>query len=105
MKSEFKARPVYLQREDRIRAHFLTCFIALMIYRVLEKKLEYKYTSSQITTTLAEMNFLKIEGDGYIPSYTKTEITDSLHLFAGFKTDYQIVPTKKMKKNIAMTKK
>ena len=44
MKSEFEARPLYLQRYDRIEAHFLTCFIALMIYRILEKSLDKKYT-------------------------------------------------------------
>jgi transposase len=40
MKTEFRARPVYLRKEDRIKAHFLTCYIALMVYRILEKKLE-----------------------------------------------------------------
>ncbi len=39
MKSEFKARPVYLQRDERIRAHFLTCFLSLLVYRLLEHKL------------------------------------------------------------------
>lgn len=38
MKSEFKARPVFLRREERIKAHFLTCFISLLIYRILERK-------------------------------------------------------------------
>jgi len=37
MKSEFKARPVFLQRDDRIKAHFTTCFISLLIFRILEK--------------------------------------------------------------------
>ena len=46
MKSEFEARPVYLQRDDRIKAHFLTCFIALLIYRILEKKLD-KYRKAE----------------------------------------------------------
>ena len=40
MKSEFEARPVYVQRDDRIKAHFLTCYISLLVYRLLEKKLE-----------------------------------------------------------------
>ena len=37
-KTEFEARPVFLQRDDRIKAHFLTCFLALLLYKYLEKK-------------------------------------------------------------------
>jgi len=39
MKSEFKSRPVYLSNYDRIEAHFITCFISLIIYRLLERNL------------------------------------------------------------------
>ena len=56
MKSEFEARPVYLQRDDRIKAHFLTCFITLMIYRILEKQLGQKYTCEELIGTLRDMN-------------------------------------------------
>ena len=52
MKTEFQARPVYLSREDRIQAHFLICYLSLMIYRILEKKLKEKYTAEKIITTL-----------------------------------------------------
>lgn len=105
MKSEFRARPVYLQRKDRIQAHFMTCFIALIIYRFLEKKLGEKYTCSQIIQTLAEMNFYQIAGEGYIPTYTRTDLTDALHETFGFKTDYQIMSTTQMKKIFKATKK
>lgn len=104
MKSEFKARPVYLSRDDRIEAHFLTCFISLVIYRLLEKKLNCKYTCQEITNGLREMNFLEIIGDGYIPTYTRTDFTDDLHEAFGFRTDYQIVNTKQMKKILKSTK-
>lgn len=105
MKSEFKARPVYLQRDDRIEAHFTTCFISLMIYRLLEKKLGEKYTCHDIVTGLRDMNFLEITGEGYIPTYTRTDFTDDLHDAFGFRTDYQIVNTKQMKKIFKDTKK
>ena len=105
MKSEFKARPVYLQRDDRIEAHFTTCFISLMIYRLLEKKLGDKYTCHDIVTGLRNMNFLEIKGEGYIPTYTRTDFTDDLHDAFGFRTDYQIVNTKQMKKIFKDTKK
>ena len=98
MKSEFKARPVYLQRDDRIKAHFATCFISLMIYRLLEKKLCEQYTCGEIVSGLRNMNFYEINGEGYIPTYTRTDFTDDLHDKFGFRTDYQIVTMKHMKK-------
>jgi len=105
MKSEFKARPVYLQRDDRIKAHFTTCFISLMIYRMLEKKLLEKYTCDEIISGLRAMNFYEVKGEGYIPTYTRTDFTDDLHEKFGFRTDYQIVTMKQMKKIFRDTKK
>lgn len=96
MKTEFEARPVYLQRDDRIRAHFLTCFIALMIYRVLEKELGEKYTCEEIIRTLREMNMRRLDDYGYIPNYTRTELTDAIHEKAGFRTDYELSTPKSM---------
>lgn len=105
MKSEFKARPVYLSRDDRIKAHFTTCFMSLIIYRFLEKRLEGNFTCSEITTGLREMNFLEIDKEGYVPTYTRTDFTDALHESFGFRTDYQIVKTSEMKKIFKLTKK
>ena len=104
MKSEFKARPVYLQRDDRIKAHFTTCFISLLMYRLLEKKLSEKYTCSEIIAGLRDMNFYEINGEGYIPTYTRTDFTDDLHEKFNFRTDYQITNIKKMKKILKDTK-
>lgn len=105
MKSEFKARPVYLSRDDRIKAHFTTCFLALLIYRILEKKLEDKYTCSEIIDGLVDMNFFELKGEGYSPSYTRTDFTDSLHEAFGFRTDYEITTSSEMKKIFKLTKK
>lgn len=105
MKSEFKARPVYLSRDDRIQAHFLICFIALLIHRILEKKLEEKYTAEEIIDTLRNMNLYKEETEGYIPTYTRTDITDEIHKKYGFRTDYEITTEKKMKKILKNIKK
>ena len=98
MKSDFLARPINLSREDRIKAHFMTCFISLLIYRILEKKLNYKYTTTQILNTLKEMNMLESKGDGYIPTYIRTDLTDELHDTFGFRTDYEINTYKDFKK-------
>ena len=89
-------KPVYVSRNDRIKAHFLTCFMALLVFRVLEKKLDGAYTCSQILETLRSMRVTKAGDIGYIPSYTRTEITDSLHEMAGFKTDHEITRMKTM---------
>lgn len=105
MKSEFKARPVYLSNDDRIEAHFTTCFISLIIYRLLEKRLEEKFTCPEIIMGLKDMNFLEINGEGYVPTYTRTDFTDALHDVFGFRTDYQIVSTQNMKKIFRDTKK
>jgi transposase len=105
MKSEFKARPVYLSNDDRIEAHFITCFISLILYRLLEKRLNEKFTCQEIITGLRDMNFLEIKGDGYIPTYTRTDFTDALHDAFGFRTDYQIVTSGAMKKIFKETKK
>ena len=105
MKSEFKARPVYLQKDERIRAHFLTCFLSLMVYRLLEKKLGEKYTVTELVETLRNMNFFKMTGIGYLPEYTRSEITDALHEAFGFRTDTEIVTETSMKKILKATKK
>jgi hypothetical protein len=96
MKSEFESRPVYLHREDRIKAHFLTCFIALLIYRILEKQLDEKYTCENIVTTLRGMDMRKLDDHGYIPNYTRTTLTDALHENAGFRTDYELTTPRSM---------
>lgn len=105
MKSEFKARPVYLSRDDRIQAHFMTCFIALLIHRLLEKKIEEKYTCEEIINCLREMNLMYVGEEGYIPTYTRTNLTDELHEKYGFRTDYEITTEKKMKKILKDLKK
>ena len=98
MKSEFKARPVYLSRDDRIIAHFTTCFLSLVLLRFLEKRLEENYTTSKIIDTLKNMNFSESIGNGYIPTYTRTNLTDDLHDKFGFRTDYQIITNHSLKK-------
>lgn len=105
MKTEFKARPVYLSRKDRITAHFTTCFTALIIYRILEKKLNEKYTCEELINTIRSMDMMIAPGEGYIPTYTRTDITDALHEAFGFRTDYQITSQKNMRKILNQTKK
>ena len=104
LKTDFKARPVYLKRDDRIKAHFTTCFLSLLIYRILEHKLNEEYTSKEIITTLREMNFAKIKGDGYIPIYTRDTLIDKLHDIFKIKTDNEITTLNQMKKILKQIK-
>ena len=107
-KTEFEARPVYLQRDDRIKAHFLTCFLALILYKYLVKKINragYHFSANNIISTLKDMNFVSVAGEGYIPTYTRTDLTNNLHGSAGFRTDTQIVSKQRMKSIISESKK
>ncbi len=104
MKSEFEARPVYLQLTERIKAHFMTCFLSLLMYRLLEKKLGNKYTVEEIIDTLGGFKFSKVRGEGYEPQYMRTDLTDDLHAAFGFRSDFQIVTDQTMKKIFKKTK-
>ena len=106
MKTEFETRPVYVRRDERIKAHFMTCFISLLLYRLLEKKISSKYTAEQIIDTLRSMKLTLLNtANGYIPSYTRTEITDVLHKNFGFRTDYEFIKKSTMRSIIKETKK
>lgn len=83
MKTDFSTRPIYVQREDRIKAHFLICFLALLSYRLLEKQLDNKYTCEEILKTMKEMNFVDLEGQGFTPTYIRNKLTDDLHKTCG----------------------
>ncbi len=97
MKTDFSARPVYLQNENRIKAHFLICFLSLLSYRLLEKKLGNGYTCETILKTLKGMNFASVEEQGFIPLYKREKITDQLHEVCGFRTDYQFITKSQVK--------
>lgn len=106
MKTEFEARPVYVRRDDRIKAHFMTCFISLLIYRLLEKKLKNRYTTKEILTTLRNMRLTSLpENKGYIPSYKRTNLTDELHEIFQFRTDYELMTKATIKNIIKKSKK
>lgn len=105
MKDDFRSRPAYLSRNDRIKAHFMTCFIALLVYRILEKKTGDQFTCEEMVATLRDMRVTKAKDIGYLPSYTRTAITNVLHETAGFRTDYEITREKAMKGIIRKSKK
>ena len=97
MKTDFDARPVYLAREDRIKAHFLTCFLALLHFRLLKRSLKGTYTTEQLLDVLKGIKFADVEEQGFMPVYERQELTDELHEACGFRTDYEFISKRKMK--------
>lgn len=97
MKTDFQSRPVYVQRKAWIKAHFLICFISLLVYRLLEKKLGKKYTCSEILETLRKFQFADVGGQRFIPLYKKTPLTDELHCMCGIETDFEFITKSKMR--------
>ena len=105
MKHEFDARPVYARKDVSITAHFTVCFLALVLFRYLEKALQHEYTCEQIIHGLRKIKFLKLKDAGFAPAYTRSDFTDKLHEVYGFRTDYEILPKAAMRKIISQSKK
>ena len=105
MKEEFDSGTVHLSREDRIKGHFITCYLALFIYRYLEHQLNDKYTVYEIVSKLQEMKMLEHKGKGYEPIQDRNNLTDDLNHFLGINTDTQIITYKKIKKILEQTEK
>lgn len=106
LKTFFETRPIYHYKNERIKAHFLICYTALLIYRLLETKLDRNnthYTPTQIITTLKNMNVLDCEGVFYKSCYTGSNVLDSLEQVFGLginKTFYYPVQLNKIAKKI-----
>ena len=85
MKSKLKTRPMYVSREDSINGRLLPCFMALMVYRLFDKKyLNEKYTCAEVFSTLHDLNITHLNGTNYIPSFTRTEVVVALAETLGF---------------------
>lgn len=99
MKSELRTRPMYVQQEDSISGHLLTCFIALLVYRLLEKKfLKEKYTCTEIFSTLRDLNISHLNGTYYVPAFNRTPLVDDLVEIFGFQPSRKIIQQKNLKK-------
>lgn len=104
MKLQMKARPVYHRDDKAIKAHFALCFLSLFILRVLEHRMP-GVTTDTLLETLRTMDALKVEGEGYVPTFTRTITTDRLFEISGFRLDTQIIMLKKLKSINALTRK
>ncbi len=97
MKTDFEARPVYLQDEIRIKAHFLTCFLALIMYRYLERELKQQYSCEAILDKLRSMDFASVQEQGFAPLFEKDELSDALHKTVDFRLDNEFIPKFRMR--------
>lgn len=110
-KTEFNARPVYLQREDRIRAHFAICFVALLLLKAFQREVnkgldeDNRFSSEQIIDALAGMDYNVVRGTGYTPAYTVTRLRSRCCDIANLPIDREIVVARKMRQYLKMLKK
>ena len=97
IKSEFKARPVYVKKDEHVEAHFLVCFVALVIMRVLEQMLEKKYTVKQIRNSLISYSCSYLEQNYYLFDY-RDDVIKSIESVFGFDLSKKIMSQAEIKK-------
>lgn len=98
-KTFLDARPVHLRRQERIRSHFLVCFLAMIILKILQKQLNMPELSIDcLIGTLRSFEFDYFKSVGYRPLFERNDITDQLQETTGLHFDTEIVETKRMNK-------
>ena len=104
-KTHLDARPVYLSRQDRIKSHFLICYLAMVILKILQKQIikanmeSYKdnpLSIDELIHTLQTFMFGKIPGNNYIPMFERTPLTDQLQRLNNIEVNTQIIKSQKM---------
>lgn len=97
IKSEFKARPVYVKKDEHVEAHFLVCFVALVIMRVLEQMVEKKHTVKQIRNSLISYSCSYLEQNYYLFDY-RDDVIKSIESVFGFDLSKKIMSQAEIKK-------
>ena len=103
MKTNFSARPVFHQKRERIIAHFMICYTALLIYRLMEKKLDLHgthYTADTLIETMKSMDVANIEDMCYMSTYTCSEACTVLNAITGLGLDKKYYQPKELNKKI-----
>lgn len=107
-KTFLDARPVYLSRQDRIKTHFLICFLAMVILKILQRQINEAnpghYNSEplpidRLVDTLRDIRFAHLPGSGYLPMFNRTDLTDQLQQLAGVNISTQIITARTMTAN------
>jgi len=103
LKTNFEARPVFHRNRERIIAHFMICYTALLIYRLLEIKLERygeRFTADNILDTLRNMNVVSFKGSMYAAAYTASRVCTSLNALFGLGLDKKLYQPKELDKKL-----
>jgi len=103
-KSELEARPVYLTRQEHIEAHFLICFVSLVLVRLLQERLDKKYSTRQITESLAKCNCSHVQENYWLFKY-RDSILEDIGNILGINFIKKFSTLQEIKKNLAETKK
>ena len=103
-KSDLEARPVYVSREDRIKAHFLICYIALVITRLIEKHTDYKYSPAELANAMNEISCSHEGGNLFLFDY-RSDVSDDLGEAFGIDFTLQRLTRAEIKKNLGNVKK
>ena len=103
-KSDLESRPVYLSLEDRIQAHFLICFVALTIARILEFRLDNVYSVTRIIESLSRVCGSRLEENWYVFDYAD-EITEAIHERFGVELSRKYLRLGEIRKILGSTKK
>ena len=104
-KTHLEARPVYLSRQDRIRSHFLICYLAMVILKILQQQVMkanmeiYKnnpLSIDELIHTLQSFMFGRLPGNNYMPMFERTTLTDQLQRLYNIEANGQIIKSQKM---------
>jgi len=103
MKTNFSARPVFHRKRERIIAHFMICYTALLIYRILEKKLDMQkthFTAENIIETLKNMDVANLEDMCYMSTYTGSAVCTALNFLFNLGLDKKFYQPKELNRII-----
>lgn len=95
-KSDLEGRPIYVWTKPHIEGHFLTCYLALLLYRLLQIKLDNKYPVHKLKESLNQMNAVMLESGLYLLTETN-EIYSNLENLYGFNMNYKKIKVEYLK--------
>lgn len=105
-KTHLDARPVYLSRQDRIKSHFLICFLSMVLLKILQRQITEAYPQDYAQTplsidslieTLRDFNFASLPQGNYQPVFRRTALTDRIQSILGINANYEIISPQKMR--------
>lgn len=105
-KTHLEARPVFLSRQDRIKSHFLICFLSMVVLKLLQKQIVQTYPDAyrdnplaidSLIDALRSIKFGKLPKHHYQPMFTRTQLTDQLQALANIDVNKEIISAQKMR--------